>query len=1526
MYDFLRLLKSAELFLGGILMKLQHRMMGYSTVRLGGVLVAVGLFSTGVALAAHVDWDGGTASINTITGGVAGTAANWGTSGGGANGVLGSAPGVPDDVFLNDVVSSSAIARTVTVSANTAWQSLTINQSTAPSSGTNLNILAFGNFILSLGGSTPITLSGAPNAFAKLDISGASTLNLTNAGTKTVTFGPYSMLIGNPNGSGQGVYNTTAGAATFNLNGVTIVPSALGVNIGGGGSVSIQNNIVNITQGFGDSAGLLKLIKVSDVNLNWTGTINMAGTLAQRDGTSGSGVTIGSSVTGLSGGSILAGRGSATAMPFAKNYFGNPNQFGSVTNAIFAAGGTGFTLSGGVLDLRSGPANLGAIQQNLNPITVSGGLLAANSMAADNGLIRLSGGELALANLNLAAVSYTISTTPGANNRTIEIHSGESAIFSVRNGAANSVIDIPAQSDGGTWSLGTINADTNMKITNGFLSSYATYTVADNSGLNGMVIGASNALPATLTLGSNSSFFVSACTPVNRTYNIGVGGGNDIKVPAVGGFAFGFNNTLATRTSIFNLNRDKGDDSLTLVNNGASTTNSVIITTSQTGAGNLFINAKNITIPEGVTFSGTGGISHIDTAGYGFGSDNQPGSGLPSRLANEAGGVNGASGVGCTFTLNGSMTGTNMVWLWGGNSTIILGTNAVLSGSLTFCPNAGSGTAISLINQMTNGVSWPSGGHSLSLGGNGCTIEAATSTANPSGASNFKFSRISLYSSGAVGGLMGRFLNTVQNDGGAPGTKEAVYAGGWSASSATDSAGGHFLVDLNGQDLYVDRFTNMVGFLAKSIQLGNSILNSTSVVRALVTSGDTFAGGSFMIANNATIEVVGGNWHDAIYNRFGAGEGPGDNAAAPNCVLGINVLATRRWDGAPSIALSSAYHFLGSGADKAGNAGTAYTNTPGTLRIVGGDYVTSGHILSPLGVTGTIDTVSSNPDYTDTAFNTVMIRPNAIQAITNISIISGVMQAPGHRFIAGSPVQITAASGPGGLTVNNSTYSYYVVDPTPTSFKISTVPGGTALVPTTQGTTVAAVDPNGFADRTALPGLTVAGFTMINGHLTLPVVGGALASGVGGNLSAPVFQATLRVGGVTPVRTADTVDFSLDTLTMASGSVTNGQPVFLTGTTVPGGLGATFGQVLYARDVAGSTFKVAALPSQPAIDITSAGVNVTNVLPQATNAATLVVTGDLTTEARSIIGYIGTSALITITSINGDGATVTVTNNTSHGLAPGDTIVVSGGNAAFNGTFTVANVLGPTIFTYAAAASGAGGASAAISYTKTVSVNVAIQSNATVKVGGNVAIGGVGLPQNNLVTGLGVGIDPASTFILNGGLAVTQAVAIVPPVGCFHVGEGTNGVLTGTAAQALLATNLTVAGSLDVNGASVITGTVTGAGIILTNGADLVIGTNASIAIAGAFIAGSGSVVDLSAGTLSVGAFDLSGGGLIDLKNRADIDDRLRVKGNVIASLQAAIDAGSIRHTSKPLSASYNEALDYTTVRSSGRGTRLEIY
>ena len=170
--------------------------------------------------AAHVDWDGSTNSINTSMGGNVDVPANWGPSGGGADGLGGAVPLATDDVFLNDVQSTGADVRTVVVNANQTWQSLAINQATAPTSGVTSNVLAVApGVVLALPGLTPFTTQGAANAPVVIDLATGSSLAFSSTGVHAELLGEHSIL------SGSGIVSNRASDCAFTVKGTLAGPT-----------------------------------------------------------------------------------------------------------------------------------------------------------------------------------------------------------------------------------------------------------------------------------------------------------------------------------------------------------------------------------------------------------------------------------------------------------------------------------------------------------------------------------------------------------------------------------------------------------------------------------------------------------------------------------------------------------------------------------------------------------------------------------------------------------------------------------------------------------------------------------------------------------------------------------------------------------------------------------------------------------------------------------------------------------------------------------------------------------------------------------------------------------------------------------------------------------------------------------------------------------------------------------------------------------------------------------------------------
>ena len=1160
------------------------------------------------------------------------------------------APGTGADLLIGDINSGTGITRTASGDLATAFNSLAITQATTPGSGTTNNQVKLTTQDLTLSGATPFTLTGASAAGVATFDFGGKKMTLSNAGAKTLTFGNFTALAntGGTATTAVGGFNpTTSSSLTLNFNGGQL--SGNPINTGAG-------DTVNVTQAMGSGTMVLGTINnaaLSTLNLNGSGVMALGSTFVNysdsadryNNSTSVSGlaVTVASSMTGLSSGIVTTQLLANASNPLSALSATAPQQGTNLdssleylynrgaTSLTFASGGTGFTFSGGVIDIRSKTAGQGIITTNGEDITITGGGLAGSKLTASAGIVTISGGQLALQDTSggvAGAVSYIVADSGNLSTNTIVMPSGGNGTLSLANNQSASTISIPLLSDGGTWNRGTINADRNYTIVNsgtsgfGTSGTFASFTVADNSGLNGLAMGTAG-VPTTLTLGVNSSFYVASSTATGaRIYNVGpTGGSNNVITPAAGagGFTFGINNSTATQT--INLNRDKGGDSIALLSPG--TNGAVNITSNQTGAGNLMVNATTITLNSGVNFSGTGGVYTDPVVGNLMGD---------SVLNNAAGSVSGTGYTDMTFNVNGSLSGINTIALnpdVNNRGEILLGSTASVGGVQTWL------ISNTFANNMTTPANW-AGNVTMQVNADG-TIEASTNTSAPTTGSNYKFNRVTWTLQGThTVGLMS-LSNLTQNDG-SPGQNEALYA----SSLAFSFLGvGDYHFNMAGQDVYVDRFANFTA-PGTNLVLRNDTLNSVSQFKAIGTVGDALVNGGLMVLNGATLAVVGGNYYGEVpANTVGYAA---DTAAAPNSFQAYQnkQRATLGFNGANGY-VDAFTSFLGSGNDKGTDpqAVATFLNTNGTFRVLGGNIVSSGYLLNPVGVSGTIDTTGTSGANTDTTLNNVTIRGGATQTVS-AALSGGVATfTPTAKqiYANGDPITLSGSIGLAGMPGG----TYYIVNATGTTFQLAATQGAGAVTGVTGTFSSATVtDIYGASTSTAYPGLIVGGNTTVNGNLVIGYAPGATN------------QATLRVGG--------------DNATGYSSS---------TGPTAHAGSGQ------------------------------------------------LNVTGDLTTQS-------------------------------------------------FNGT----------------------------------SVNVSIQSNGTVKVGGNVSIAGVGTNvafATNDVTGMdGVGINAASNFTLNGnkGAGTPQTVNIVPSVGNFHVGDGSGGTLTGTAAQGKLTCNLTSATSADINGAT----------------------------------------------------------------------------------------------------------------------------
>ena len=1028
------------------------------------------------------------------------TAGNWSPSG---------LPGIGADLLFADITSGTGITRTASGDLATAFNSLTITQSTTPGSGTTNNQVKLTTQNLTLSGATPFTITGASaTGLATFDFGGRS-MNLTNVGAKTLTFGNYTVLAntGGTATTAAGGFSTTASTLTLNFSGGQL--SGNPINTGAGATVNVTQAMGAGTMVLGSSGNSA----LSALNLNGTGGLALGSTFVNysdsadryNNSTSVSGlaVTVASSMTGLSSGIVTTQLLANAANPLSalSAITANGNVDSSLmylynrgaASLTFAAGGAGFTFSGGVIDVRSRTVAQGVITTNGNDITITGGGLAGNKLTAASGNITISGGQLALRDTSggaaATAVNYTVANVGDLSTNTIGMASGGSTgILSLSSSTTASTISIPLLSSGGTWDRGTINADRNYTIVNsatsgfGTSGTFASFTVADNSGLNGLAMGTAG-VPTLLTLGVNSSFYVASSTATGaRTYNVGpTGGSNNVITPAAGagGFTFGINNSTANQT--INLNRDKGADAIALLSPG--TNGAVNITTNQTGAANLMVQASALTLNVGVSFGGTGGI-YTDPVAGNLQAD--------SVLNNAAGSVNGTGVTDMTFNVNGSLNGTNTIVLnpdVNNQGKILLGSTASVGGVQNWLI---SGT---FANNMTTPANW-TGNVTMQVNADGA-IEASTNTSAPTTGSNYKFNKVTWTLQGShTVGLMA-LSNLTQNDG-SPGQNEALYA---SSLTFAFLGAGVYHFNMAGQDVYVDRFANFTaGTGSTSLVLRNDTLNSVSQFKAIGTAGDALVNGGLMVLNGATLAVVGGNYYGEVptnNNGYAA-----DTAAAPNSFQSYSNMqtATLGFNGANG-NVGPFTSFLGSGNDTGtdGNVRATFKNTNGTFRVLGGSIVSTGYLLNPVGVSGAIDTTGTSGATTDTTLNNVTIRGGATQTISSATLSGGVATfTPTTKqiYADGDPITLSGAIGLTGMPGG----TYYIVNATGTTFQLAATQGGGAVTGVTGTFTSASVtDINGAS--TAYPGLIVGGNTTVNGNLVIGYAPGASN------------QATLRVGG-----------------------------------------------------------------------------------------------------------------------------------------------------------------------------------------------------------------------------------------------------------------------------------------------------------------------------------------------------------------------------------------------------------------------------
>ncbi len=1244
-----------------------------------------------------------------------------------------------------------------------------------------LQITGSGANVLNLQGSaiTPAVLSLGGYGL------GIGTVQFTNTSpgiTTTVNLGANGQIHsgGTPAGSGNGaLYSTATTTASnyvsFNFNGTTIStqdytgaatgPGSLYYNLVRVGDTNGQTagyfDNVNINASLGDGTGQLQVVK-SNINLGWTGSINLGALVAARDSGTGTSsatasttnsnpITVASTATGMTGG-VIYGAGTASI---------GPGTSSGITSLTFAAAGAPQTFTFGTstsglatnvatIDVRTRntAAGAGTITQNNISLAIDGGILRGNLLAASSSTITISnGGELTLSNDTAA---YTISTTAvGADNRTIFMNGSGAGTFTL-GGTGTSLISIGTQTGGGTWSGGIINASGGHTINDGAGGLTATttaglitgYTIAANSGLNGLAMNnaspfatsASGVAPVVrMTLGNGSTFFAknSATSSASATYYIGesstlsaltptTNNNVGIATAATGDFMFGFsqaNNTQASLGASALSYAGGTTASLTLPSSADTyglSVGGVLILNSTSGTNSAYYNGTFvITGISGNTVTFALNILPPDTTLPATSSANirkaqnlvllrDKGSDDISLLNNALGG---------TAHIATNQTGTGNLYINSGTITLDTGTTfggsgGIYSGSIV----DGSGWTNLGGNTLGNGNLGAFG--SVNGSANGNTLLIVNGELGTSSGDNITISLNSYVGSSGNGGSSGIVIGETAS---LKGTQNWNVAANSTSrflplfdNNLTDASRWGADVSLTAQGQY--------GLIEASTNTVNPTTSSNYKFTNLLLAG---VGGSHLgvikLTNN--VQNDGGSGKEALYaGTFGTTYGDG-------------------------------------------SGGTVLFNLNGQDLYFDSFTPTLGKALSFIN---------------DAANSTSVIR-NLVDPAT-----SGPLVSAGFRVLNGATLETQAGDWYSMAWQRN----------------VGTIVADTAAAP--NGALGDDVKRTLLADNTSTSGNGASSFTSFLGSGTA-TGGNTGTTGAGTDGTFRViggkFQASNYI--LNPVGSNGTIDTT-------GGSDTTLNDVIIRGnasqavTATNGSTFLTLGteQLYSVGDVvqfSGTSAGFIANTIYYVVGVNGNQVQVSTIPGGAAQASA----GALSSNLQDPTGAGGTGSTAATPALIAAGNTTII----------GNLILANAPNASNQATLRVGGIDPTTGLAHASQAT----LNVVGNLTVGATNNLAIQSNATVKVGGNVDIRGVGSNVTATVngvtatiTGTGVGINAASHFTLNGntGAGSSQTIKIVPTVGNFHVGDGSAGTLTGTAAQAKLTANLGVVTSADINGAT----------------------------------------------------------------------------------------------------------------------------
>ena len=560
-----------------------------------------------------------------------------------------------------------------------------VNINSATALGTGTFTISGGTIDNTSGATVTQTNNNAVVWAASFTFTGTSSLNL-GTGAVTLTAAPTvtssttatNLIVGGVisgafglTKSGNGML-TLAGANTFT--GTTVL-SAGTIDINN--ATALGTGTFNISGGKIDNTTGSALTLTGNNAITWVASVTFTGTSNLNLGTGAVTLTASPTITTtagtltlpgvISGAFLLTKSGNGTLLLSASNIFSGGLRITAGILDINNAGalGTGnFNIGGGTLDNTSGSL----ITLNNNPVTLAGTL----TFAGTNNLTFGTGVETLTASRTISVTAGTL-TLPGviadggSNYKLTASGAGTLVLSGVNTfggGVALTVgtLDINNAKAVGTGAMtissGTIDNTSGAPITlanNNTQSWSGTFTIKGTNNLN-------------LGTGAVALTNTTTVTTTAGTFTVGgiISGAKSLTKSGAGTLVLGGNNTYSLGTII--------SAGTLLVNNAAG---------SGTGTG-------AVTVSNGATLSGTGGVSSAVTVNSG--GTFTPGSGGPSTF--NTGNLTLASGSTLNIVINGNIVGSGYSQVNVTGTASVTGSNLNISGGRT----GHDGTVLTFIN------------------------------------------------------------------------------------------------------------------------------------------------------------------------------------------------------------------------------------------------------------------------------------------------------------------------------------------------------------------------------------------------------------------------------------------------------------------------------------------------------------------------------------------------------------------------------------------------------------------------------------------------------------------------------------------------------------------------------------------------------------------------------------------------------------------------------------------------------------